>query len=108
MSIDVTDTTVEVLGKIYQFKCPEHEVSALQEAARALHQKMSELRAMNHILSVDRLAVLAALSMSHQLFVATQANESETQKINQRLHDLQHKLDKVLDAQTGMALDCAE
>ncbi|MDR3478155.1 MAG: cell division protein ZapA [Gammaproteobacteria bacterium] len=108
MSIDVTDTTVEVLGKIYQFKCPEHEVSALQEAARALHQKMSELRAVNHILSADRLAVLAALNMSHQLLVLTQKNEVETQKINQRLRDLQHTLDKALLAETGLEFGSAE
>lgn len=105
MTILVTATTVEVLGKSYQVKCPEHEVDALQQAASYLEEKMSEIRKVNHILSIDRIAVIAALNMTHQLLTVQQEKELYTQKINARLQELQNKIDSLsgITAQAELA-----
>jgi len=95
MTIEVTGTTVEVLGKIYQLKCPENEIAPLQNAAKYLEEKMQEVRNVNHVLSIDRIAVIAALNMTHQLL----ALEHEKLLAEERLRGLENKLQKAIVAE---------
>ena len=108
MTIEVTGTTVEVLGKTYQFKCPESEIAALHLAASALQKKMQELREVNKVLSLDRLAVLAALTMTHQCLLMGDEKEVLSYKINTRLQELQTKLEKALFQHAQLELSPAE
>ena len=94
MSIQVTAATVLVLGKSYNIRCPEHEVNALQKAAKYLEEKMQEIREVNHILSVDRIAVIAALNMTHQLMTIEHEKNVYMQTVNEKLQQLQAKLDE--------------
>ncbi len=97
MTIQVMGTTVEVLGKSYKIKCPEHEAEALQKAAEYLEEKMREIRDVNHILSIDRIAVIAALNMTHQLLTVEHEKHVYTQMVNAKLENLQNKLDECLN-----------
>jgi cell division protein ZapA len=83
MSIQITGTTVEVLGKSYQLKCAAEETASIEKAAKYLHNKMEEVREKTHLLSVDRIAVLAALTITHQLLA-----------LEERLNSLQSQIDK--------------
>ncbi|MDR3490519.1 MAG: cell division protein ZapA [Gammaproteobacteria bacterium] len=93
MTIQVIGTTVEVLGKAYQVRCPENEVLALQQAALYLEEKMSEIRKVNHILSIDRIAVIAALNMTHQLLTVEHEKNRYAQMVNERLQALEKNID---------------
>jgi cell division protein ZapA len=93
MTVQVIGTTVEVLGKSYQLKCPENEVESLRNAAEFLEQQMQEVRSRAHVLSVDRIAVFAALKMAHQL-LTLQAEKNQYEKsMTDRLQDLQDKIE---------------
>jgi cell division protein ZapA len=83
MSVQITGTTVEILGKSYQLKCAAEETATIQQAAEFLYDKMEEVRQKTHLLSVDRIAVLAALTITHQLLA-----------LEERLKGLQNQLDK--------------
>lgn len=107
MTIEVTGTTVEILGKSYQFRCPENEVQALKKAANALQEKMHELRQVNNVLSLDRLAILAALIMTHQ-FLLVEEKDEQTQKIQLRLKKLKSRLDDALSPDAQLELTPAE
>jgi cell division protein ZapA len=96
MTIEINGTTIEVLGKVFQLKCPSDEVPALQKAAVYLEKKMLEIREAHHVLSIDRLAILAALNMSHQLLGAEQEAIIASQNTQARLIDLDNKLNAVL------------
>lgn len=108
MTIEVIGTTVEVLGKTYQFKCPEGEVPALHQAAKVLQDKMNELREVNHVLSLDRLAVIAALTMTHQLLLIDTKKDDQTQKFTNRLRELKRKLESALAQNAQLELSPAE
>jgi cell division protein ZapA len=99
MTIHVSGTTVEVLGKSYQIKCPDHEIDALQKAAEYLEEKMREIRQVNHVLSVDRIAVLAALNMTHQLLTVEHEKHAYKMMVDEKLAALQAKLDSALGLQ---------
>jgi cell division protein ZapA len=96
MSIETQDTTsVEIMGRIYQIKCPEEDVSSLRRAAEYLHEKMRHMRETG-VLSVDRVAVITALNIVHQLLTLEQHKNQDLQLINQRLSALQDKVEEAL------------
>lgn len=85
-------TTIEIMGKTYQIKCPENEVQALQKAAHYLEDKMQELRDSGKVLSMDRIAVLVALNISHQYLSLESENNAAMDTIQGRLQSLYKKL----------------
>lgn len=62
-------TTVEVniLDKDYLVACPEDQQDALRRAARHLDSKMREIRTTGKVLGTERIAVMAALNITHEL-----------------------------------------
>ena len=60
-----TTVDVAILGRTYRVKCPEDAVSALQVAARRVDGAMREVQTTGPTLSIDRIAVLAALNIAN-------------------------------------------
>lgn len=58
---------VRILDKEYCINCPAEERTNLQNAARYLDDKMREIRSSGKVVGVDRIAVMAALNISHEL-----------------------------------------
>jgi cell division protein ZapA len=104
MTVQVSPTSIIVLGKTYQLKCAPEESIGLQKAAQFLETKMQTVREATFLLSVDRIAVLAALSISHDLL----ALQEEKNSMNERLRALQTKLDTTLARCAQMELPSAE
>ena len=95
MSKEHSDTSIEIMGKIYQIKCSEEEVPSLRRAADYLQDKMRHMRDMG-VLSVDRVAVITALNIVHQLLSFEQNKTQDLQLINQRISTLENKVAQAL------------
>jgi cell division protein ZapA len=86
--------TVRILDKEYQVACPSEERQALLDSAHLLNERMKTIRGTGSIVGLERIAVMAALNLSHELLQAKQdSGISANQADLQRLHD---KLDKNL------------
>lgn len=107
MMNDTTETSIEIMGKAYQIKCPETEVNSLQCAAQYLEEKMRLIRA-SGILNLDRIAIITALNIAHQLLMLEQQKNQHAQLINQRLTELQSKVENALAQGGQMELRSAE
>jgi len=107
MSDDMVGASVEIMGKTYQVKCPQAEIKSLQRAAQYLEEKMRIMRETG-ILSIDRVAIITALNIVHQLLMVEQQKNHHFQSINQRLHDLQAKVEQALTPNSQMELQTAE
>ena len=59
--------TIRVLDKEYQVSCPVDERDALLDSARFLDGKMREIRENRQMVGTDRVAVMAALNIAHDL-----------------------------------------
>ncbi|MDE0271991.1 MAG: cell division protein ZapA, partial [Gammaproteobacteria bacterium] len=59
-----TTVDVAILGRIYRVKCATDEVGALQAAARHVDRAMREVQSAGGSLSLDRIAVMAALNIA--------------------------------------------
>ena len=58
---------VQILDKEYCISCPQDERANLESAARYLDGKMREIRTSGKVIGADRVAVMAALNITHDL-----------------------------------------
>ncbi len=88
---------VRVLDREYTVGVEPDGKDSLIAAAKLLDNKMREIRGSNRMAAVDRVAVLAALNLAHELQQLRYDNEQRDRELTRTLADLQRKLDGVLD-----------
>jgi cell division protein ZapA len=67
---------VALLGRDYKVACKESERAELVEAVAFLDRRMREIRDTGKIAGVERVAVMAALNLAHELMRAKSAGAS--------------------------------
>ena len=89
--------SVDILDKEYQVACPPNEELALANAARYLDQHMRDIRSTGKVIGLERVAIMAALNISHELLaLKSGGNPIETSEEQERLSALNSQLDEVL------------
>lgn len=74
--------TVRILDREYQFAANDQERSALISAADQLDSTMRSIKGNNTTLAAEKVAIMAALNMSHELMQLKQAKEKIIQLTN--------------------------
>lgn len=97
MTDKIVSTTIEILGKTYPVRCSESELKSLQQAAVFLNQKMLEVKESGKAINLERIAIITALNMSYQFLQLDQQKNGIMNKINQRISQLQDKLDTAIN-----------
>ncbi|GAB3748833.1 cell division protein ZapA [Lysobacter olei] len=90
--------TIRILDREYTVGCEPDERDGLLAAAKVLDGKMREIRGNNRMAALDRVAVLAALNLAHELQLARTENAGRDRELARSLGDLQRKLDGLFDA----------
>ena len=89
---------VSLLGREYKVACKESERSELLDAVALLDRRMREIRDTRKIAGSERIAVMAALNIAHELIDLKQKNMNEGSTVAQHVQMLKHKLEGVLSA----------
>ena len=92
MNDELSRVTVRILDKDYQVACPDDERAVLLESAELLNRKMQEIRESGKVVGLDRVAVMAALNLSHEILQNQAAVEQEDRAILGRLRVLNDRL----------------
>ncbi len=88
--------TVSILGRDYQIACPIEEEESLRKSARYLDQQMEQMRSRSASLGYEKIAVLAALNITHDMLkLSSEANSSETASLRD-IKQLEKKIDNAL------------
>ena len=90
--------SVRILDREYTVGVEPAERDSLTAAARMLDTRMREIRGSNRMAAVDRVAVLAALNLAHELQQLRTEGEQRDREMARLLEDLQRKLDGLIDA----------
>jgi cell division protein ZapA len=90
---------LRLLDREFLIACAPEERDGLLEAASFLDRKMRELRANARTPGFDRLAVLAAISITHEFLALRKQHDGTDRSLTDGLAALRRKLDAVLDAQ---------
>jgi len=89
---------VKILDREFTVGVEPDERESLMAAAHLLDARMREIRGSNRMAALDRVAVLTALNLAHELLQLKQAAEQRDQALNRTLGDLNRKLDGLFDA----------
>lgn len=90
--------TVRILDREYTVGVSEAERDSLTAAARMLDARMRELRGGNKMVAPDRLAVLTALNLAHELQQSQTPATARSGDPFALLDDANRKLDALLAA----------
>lgn len=92
MNDELARVTVRILDKEYQVACPDEERAALLESAALLNRKMLEIRESGKVVGLDRVAVMAALNLSHEILQHQSAADQADLSLAMRLRALNDRL----------------
>ncbi len=86
-------TEITLLGRHYVIACPPDEQDKLERAARYLERAMSGIHAQNTLLGSERVAIMAALNITHELLEALDAQRASERSLDA----LSARLERALD-----------
>lgn len=95
MNSNSTAVKVSILDKEYLVACADSECDALHESARHLNRKMQEIRASGKIIGLDRIAVMAALNITHEM-LQQQREGIVDSTASERIRLMQDKVERAL------------
>jgi cell division protein ZapA len=93
-TIDIT-----VLGRTYKVSCEEGERDALLRTAVYLDAKMNEIRNAGKVSGTERIAVMAALNIAHELLSLKVGNGFDIGQAKRRISVIEAKLDAAIAQQ---------
>jgi cell division protein ZapA len=89
--------SIKVLDRVYKIRCPTDQVQALQEAANYLDENMEKIRQAGPTASVDRLAVVAALNIAHELMLSKKQKNESVDTLNERIQNLHLRIQNFIN-----------
>jgi cell division protein ZapA len=88
---------LRLIDREFLIACAPEERDGLLEAAGFLDRKMRELRANAKAPSFERLAVLTAISVTHEFLALRKQHDGQERRLSDGLAALRSKLDAALD-----------
>lgn len=104
MMAETVPVTVKILDKEFRIACPKSEQNDLLASADLLNNRMSELRDSGKVIGTDRIAVMAALNLTHEFMQNQNESHGQDQSINQRLDSMCNRIEEVLQETRQMEI----
>ncbi|HSE01632.1 MAG TPA: cell division protein ZapA [Burkholderiales bacterium] len=101
MSADPKALQVNVMGREFRVACPESEQKELLEAVDYLNKKMDEIRDNGKVVGVERIAIMAALNIAHEL-LTTKIGGFDMAALKRRMQSMETTLDQALRDQSKL------
>lgn len=96
MSEKSIPVAVKIMEKEYKISCPEGEHESLLASATLLNEKMQEIKTKGGIIGVEKIAVMAAINLAHDLIRASHQTTQVDSSVENRLVDLRSSIDATL------------
>lgn len=90
---------VNVFGRSYKVACEDGEREALLQAVAYLDGKMNDVRKTGKVSGTERIAVMVALNMAHELLATKLGAGFDLGRAKRRIAAIESKLDAALASQ---------
>ena len=90
---------VSILGRNYKVACEDGERDALLQAVEYLDAKMGEIKKAGKVNGTDRIAVMAALNIAHELLSTRLGGAFDIGQAKRRIESIEAKLDEAIARQ---------
>lgn len=101
---DQNKITIDILGRHFKIKCPSDKAAELQRTAAFVDDMMQEVREQG-ILAPDRIAIMTAINIAHELLLLREQKDSQLQNMGERLRKLQQRVEYALSQDTQMEFE---
>jgi cell division protein ZapA len=85
---------IHILDKEYLISCPPGEEDALRQSAKHVDERMREVKNTGKIVGTDRLAVMTALNIAHELINMQSKPANIDQESLNKLDEIQTKIEQ--------------
>jgi cell division protein ZapA len=92
---------VAIMGREFRIACPEDEKESLLQAVNYLDRKMREIRETGKIIGLERIAIMAALNITHD-YLAARPPAVDDGAVRSKLDHLNKLLDAALAQQDNL------
>ncbi len=89
----VRQVDITLLGKEYRVACPAGQEGKLMEAALLLDARMREIQILGKLLGQEKIAIMAALNISHDFLFAEGSKGYDLHEARRRMKAIEQKLD---------------
>ena len=93
---------VQLLGRTYRVACEENEREALMQAVAYLDGKMNEIRRAGKVMGAERIAVMAALNVAHELLSVRLGTGFDVGQAKRRISAIESKIDAAIAKQENL------
>jgi cell division protein ZapA len=101
MSAEPKGLQINVMGREFRVACPENEQKGLLEAVDYLNKKMGEIRDNGKVIGLERIAIMAALNIAHEL-LATKVGGFDIAELKRRMDGMATMLDQAMHDQSKL------
>ena len=102
MSADSKGLQINVMGREFRVACPEDEQKGLLEAVDYLNRKMSEIRDAGKVIGLERIAIMAALNIAHELLTVKVGGGFDIAEVKRRMNRMETVLDQAMQDQSKL------
>jgi len=102
MSADPKALQINVMGREFRVACPEEEQKGLLEAVEYLNRKMQEIRDNGKVVGLERIAIMAALNIAHELLSTRVGGGFDIAEVKRRMNSMETLLDQALFDQSKL------
>ena len=99
MNAESKGLQINIMGREFRVACPEEEQKGLLEAVEYLNRKMQEIRAGGKVLGVERIAIMAALNIAHELRTTKVGGGFDIADITRKMARMENVLDQLMSDQ---------
>jgi len=93
---NVNALDVTILDREFRVACPDDEKANLLQAVEYLDKKMCEIRDAGKIVSAERIAVMAALNITHEFLSTRLGGGVDMGEYKRRMQAMQATIDEAL------------
>ena len=101
MNAEPKGLQINVMGREFRVACPEDEQKGLLEAVDYLNRKMTEIHDHGKIIGLERIAIMAALNIAHEL-LTTRVGGFDLAELKRRMNCMETALDQAMVDQSKL------
>jgi cell division protein ZapA len=95
-TVDVT-----IMGRLFTVACTDEERDGLMDAVSYLNKKMNDIRDAGKVVGVERIAIMTALNLSHELLNA-KSGDIDIGDYKRRISLMQNQIDEAIASQNKL------
>lgn len=92
---------VSILDRKFRIACAEEEEAGLRQAVEYLDRKMREIRDAGKVTGHERVAIMAALNIAHEL-LTMRVGGFDMAQFKRRMHAMAATIDEAMSAQNEL------